>query len=289
MTTLAGIGIWSGGLRYGDPAAARDAAAELESLGYAALWLPDIGGDVFGAVANVLGATKDITIATGILNLWMHEPTETGDQYAKLTAEHGRRFLVGIGVSHAPLIDMAEAGRYRQPLARTRQYLDALDAAPNPMPAADRVLAALGPKMLDLARTRAGGAHPYLVTPEHTSVARAALGTDSLLAPEQAVALETDPARARALGRAHLAGYLALPNYANNWKRLGFTDADIADGGSDRLVDALVAWGDEATVMTRVQEHRDAGADHVCIQVLTDNPMALPLDEWRRLAPNTRS
>ena len=282
---LDGIGIWSGGLRYGDAAAARDAAAELEGLGYTALWVPDIGGDVFGAVANLLGATKTATIATGILNLWMHTPAETSEQYAALTKEHGERFLVGIGVSHAPLIDMADAGRYRQPLARTREYLDGIDATATPIPQQRRVLAALGPKMLELARTRAGGTHPYLVTPDHTAVAREALGADSLLLPEQAVVLETDPDRARAIGRLHLAGYLALPNYTNNWFRLGFTEADTADGGSDRLVDALVAWGDEATVMARVQEHRDAGADHVCIQVLTDNPLALPLEEWRRLAP----
>jgi probable F420-dependent oxidoreductase len=282
-----GIGIWSAALRYGDPAAARDAAAELEGLGYTALWVPDVGGDVFGAVANLLGATTAATIATGILTLWMHEPAETAEQYAALTKEHGDRFLVGIGVSHAPLIDMAEAGRYRQPLARTREYLDGIDATATPVPQERRVLAALGPKMLELARTRAGGTHPYLVTPDHTAVARQALGADSLVLPEQAVVLETDAERARTIGRMHLAGYLALPNYANNWFRLGFTEADTAEGGSDRLVDALVAWGDEATVMARVQEHRDAGADHVCVQVLTDNPMGLALEQWRRLAPGT--
>lgn len=282
---LKGVGVWSGALRYGDPAAARDAASELESLGYSAMWLPDIGGDVFGAVGNVLSATKTATIATGILNLWMHTAEESSEQYAKLTAEHGRRFLVGIGVSHAPLIDMAEAGRYKQPLARTREYLEAIDATAAPIPADDRLLAALGPKMLELARTQAGGSHPYLVTPEHTAVARKALGAGSLVAPEQAIVLETDAAAARAIGRVHLAGYLGLPNYANNWKRLGYTEDDIANGGSDRLVDALVAWGDEQALVDRVQQHFDAGADHVCVQVLTTDPMSLPLDEWRRLAP----
>jgi probable F420-dependent oxidoreductase len=285
MRALEGIGIWSAGLRYGDPAQAAEAAAELESLGYAALWIPDVGGDVFGAVANLLAGTTATTIATGILNLWMHTPEETAQRYDELTSEHGDRFLVGIGVSHAALINLAEAGKYRQPLARTREFLDGLDAAPTPLPPTARVLAALGPKMLDLARTRAGGAHPYLVTPEHTAIARDALGSHALLAPEQAVVLETDPTAARALGRQHLAGYLNLPNYANNWKRLGFTDADTADGGSDALVDALVAWGDEGTVMQRVQAHRDAGADHVCLQILTDSPTALPLDLWRSLAP----
>ena len=281
---IAGTGIWSAALRYGDPAVTADAAAELEALGYAALWLPDVGGDLFDVLANTLSATSSITVATGILNLWMHEAEETAAQYTKLVSEHGRRLLVGIGVSHAPLIDMAEAGRYRQPLARTRQYLDAIDATDTPIPAEDRLLAALGPKMLQLARDRAGGSHPYLVTPEHTSVAREALGPDRLVAPEQGVVLETDPERAREIARIHLSTYLPLPNYSNNWKRFGITDHDIADGGSDRLVDSLIAWGDEAAIAARVQEHRDAGADHVCLQVLTDDRMDLPLGEWRRLA-----
>ena len=147
------------------------------------------------------------------------------------------------------------------------------------------MLAALGPKMLELARDRAGGTHPYLVTPEHTVVARDAVGPDKLVAPEQGVVLETDPDTAATIARSALSIYLGLPNYANNWKRLGFTDDDVADGGSDRLVDALIAWGDEATIAARVQEHRDAGADHVCIQVLTADPMEFPMQEWRALAP----
>lgn len=139
--------------------------------------------------------------------------------------------------------------------------------------------------MLELARARTAGTHPYLVTPELTAQARAGIGPDRLVASEQGVVLETDPSTARAIARMHLNTYLALPNYANNWKRQGFTDDDIADGGSDRLVDALVVWGDEAAIAARVQEHRDAGADHVCIQVLTSDPTALPVDQWRRLAP----
>lgn len=284
---LAGTGIWSAALRYGDPAASAAAAAELEDQGWSALWIPDVGGDLFGAVGNLLGATSVTTVATGILNLWMHPAEETAERYHSFVEEYGRRFLVGIGVSHAPLIDAvnAEAGHYRRPLARTAEYLDGLDDAPDPLPATDRVLAALGPKMLELARDRASGSHPYLVTPEHTSIVRQALGADRLVAPEQAVVLSSDPTRARELARAHLAGYLGLPNYANNWKRIGFTDDDIADGGSDRLVDALVAWGDESAILARVQEHRDAGADHVCVQVLGDDLMRPALEEWRRLAP----
>jgi probable F420-dependent oxidoreductase len=215
----------------------------------------------------------------------MHEAADTAARHAEFVERYGDRVLFGIGVSHAPLIDMAEAGRYQRPMARTRAYLDELDAAAVPLAPADRVLAALGPKMLELARTRTAGSHPYLVTPEHTAAVRAALGPDSLVAPEQAVVLGTDRTRAHELARAHLAGYLGLPNYSNNWKRVGFTDDDLADGGSDRLVDALVVWGDDAAIAARVQEHRDAGADHVCIQVLTDDLMVAPVEQWRTLAP----
>ena len=282
---LAGTGIWSSALRYGDPSAARDAAAELEQLGYSATWVPDVGGDLFAAVDNLLGATTTMTVATGILNLWMHDADSAARWYHDMVERHGPRLLVGVGVSHAPLVNSIEADRYRRPLARTAEYLDGLDAAPQPLPVGDRVLAALGPKMLELARTRSAGSHPYLVTPQHTATVRAALGPDALVAPEQAVVLETDPVRARELAREHLAMYLGLPNYSNNWKRVGFGDDDLADGGSDRLVDALVVWGDEATIAARVQEHRDAGADHVCVQVLTGDLMTPSLDEWRTLAP----
>jgi probable F420-dependent oxidoreductase len=195
--------------------------------------------------------------------------------------------LIGIGVSHAPVVDGAEPGRYRRPVARTREFLDALDAAPELLPVGDRVLAALGPRMLELARDRAGGAHPYLVTPQHTATAREILGAGPLLAPEQGVVLETDPAQARDIARRNMAVYFALPNYVNNWRRYGFGDADITAPGSDRLIDALVAWGDEQAIAERVGQHRQAGADHVCIQVMVDrDDMAVfPVEQWRRLAP----
>jgi probable F420-dependent oxidoreductase len=287
MTSLpVGTGVWSSALRHGDPDATAAAAAELESLGYNALWIPDVGGDVFGAVSNLLAATTTAIIATGILNLWMHTAEETAAQHDALTAQHGQRFLVGIGISHAPFIDRAiEAGTYQRPLAQTSAFLDALDAAPVPLAAEDRALAALGPKMLELAATRTAGVHPYLVTPEHTRIARDAVGPDAMVAVEQGVILEKDPRQARTLARTNLARYFGLPNYTNNWRRLGFTDDDIDGGGSDRLIDALVAWGDETSIAQRVQEHRDAGASHVCIQVLGDDPRALALDEWRVLAP----
>ena len=283
---LIGTGVWSSALRNGDAHEIAAAAGELESLGYSAMWIPDIGGDVFGAVENLLGATTTATIATGILNLWMHTAEETAANHAAMTAQHGDRFLVGIGVSHALLIDSKiEAGAYRTPLAHTRAFLDALDAAPLPLAVEDRALAALGPKMLELAATRTAGVHPYLVTPEHTHIARQAVGPDALVATEQGVVLETDPDRARAIARTNLVNYFMLSNYTDNWKRLGFAEDEIADGGSDRLIDALVAWGDEAAIAARVKEHRDAGASHVCIQVLTDTPRALPLEQLRILAP----
>jgi len=273
-------------LRYGDPGAVAAIAPELEALGYSALWIPDVGGDLFGPLATLLGATTSATIATGILNVWMHTPEVAAAEHARLTAAHGPRYLCGIGISHRPFIDHVNApGTYQKPIDTMSNYLDGLDAAPTPLAVEDRVIAALGPKMLELARARTAGTHPYLVTPELTAQARAGIGPDLLVASEQGVVLETDPTKARGIARLHLKTYLALPNYSNNWKRQGFTDDDIADGGSDRLVDALVVWGDEAAIAARVQAHRDAGADHVCIQVLTSDPRALPVDEWRALAP----
>jgi len=281
---MTGTGVWAASLRYGDAAESAAAAAELESLGYRAAWIPDVGGDVFGAVENLLTGTKTMTIATGILNLWMHSPEETAAQHARLTAEHGPRFMVGIGISHAPLIDHTEPGRYRTPLAKTAEFLDGLDAAPIPLAADDRMLAALGPKMVQLAGERTAGTHPYLITPEHTAQARAALGPTATIAAEQAVILDTNPESARSVARLNLSTYLGLPNYTNNWKRIGFTDDDLADGGSDRLIDALVAWGDDTAIRERVQAHRDAGADHVCVQVLTPDRIDHALPQWRTLA-----
>ncbi|MEX7471556.1 LLM class F420-dependent oxidoreductase [Mycobacterium adipatum] len=281
---LSGTGIWSAPLRYGDAGQAAEAAAELEELGYTALWIPDVGGPVLDSVENLLNATKTATIATGILNLWMHEPAEVAAAHARLTAAHGRRFLLGIGVSHAPLIDSKAPGTYRKPLAATAAFLDGLDSAEQPVAAADRVLAALGPKMLRLAADRSRGAHPYLVTPEHTATARERLGAGPLLLPEQAAILSADADAAREIGRNFLRNYLQLPNYANNLLRTGFTEDDVASI-SDRLVDAIVVWGNEEAILARVDEHKAAGADHVCVQILDSDPLALPLPQWRRLAP----
>ncbi|MBX7431498.1 LLM class F420-dependent oxidoreductase [Mycobacterium sp. Y57] len=280
---LSGVGLWSSQLRYGNPGEAAEAAAELDELGFTALWIPDVGGPVLDSVDNLLTATRRTVIATGILNLWMHEPADVAARYAALTQSHGQRFLLGIGVSHAPLIDAREPGRYRKPMAATAAFLDGIDAAPQPVPVANRVLAALGPKMLQLSAARARGAHPYLTTPEHTRGAREVLGAGPLLLPEQSVLLADDREQARAIGTPWLGSYLAMPNYANNLIRMGFSTDDIGSV-SDRLFDAIIAWGDEAAVKARVDEHLAAGADHVCVQVLTADPREFPRDQWRRLA-----
>ena len=280
---LSGVGVWSSQLRYGAPAESAEAAAELEELGYPALWIPDIGGAVFDAVENLLAATTRTVIATGILNLWMHTPDDVAASYARLTGAHGDRFLLGIGVSHAPLIDAREPGRYRKPLAATASFLDAIDATEQPVPIDRRVLAALGPKMLSLAASRAGGAHPYLVTPNHTHQAREVLGEGPLLLPEQTVILCDNADDAREIGTGWLRSYLAMPNYANSMLRSGFSSDDLAQV-SDRLFDAIIAWGDEEAILRRVSEHFEAGADHVCIQALTADPTALPREQWRRIA-----
>jgi probable F420-dependent oxidoreductase len=213
----------------------------------------------------------------------MHTPNDAANSYVSLTAAHGDRFLLGIGVSHAPLIDSNEPGRYRKPLAATRAFLDGLDNAEQPVPVERRVLAALGPKMLELASTRAGGAHPYLVTPDHTASARGALGHGPLLLPEQTVILCNDRDAARAIGTDWLRSYLALPNYANNLLRIGFSPDDLASV-SDRLFDAIIAWGDEDAILRRIREHQSAGADHVCIQALEADPRIFPREQWRRIA-----
>jgi len=280
---LAGVGVWSNQLRYGDPGEAADAAAELEELGFTALWIPDIGGSLFDSIDNLLTSTKRAVVATGILNLWMHEPSDVAERYTSLTKAHGERLLLGIGVSHAPLIDTREPGLYRKPLAATRAFLDAIDATDTPVPVENRVLAALGPKMLELSATRARGAHPYLVTPDHTRTAREVLGDGPLLLPEQAVFLTDSRDEARAVGANFLRTYTGLPNYANNLLRSGFTQDDL-DSVSDRLLDAIIAWGDEDAVARRVEEHKQAGADHVCVQALTAEPLAFPREQWRRLA-----
>lgn len=274
------IGIWSMELRFGDKSASAEIAAELDELGYGTLWVPGgMGGALTDDLTHLLDATRRITIASGVLNVWMHEAADVAAWFAALPADRQVRTLLGLGVSHSHIVGET----WGKPLAVMRDYLDRLEAAG--MPRENLCLAALGPKMLEMSAARTAGAHPYLVTPEHTAQARAILGPDKLLAPEQGVVLETDPARARELARGALKGYLVYPNYRNSWARLGFSEEDMAEG-SDRLVDALFAWGDPAAIKVRIDEHFSAGADHVCLQVVTgaalDAKAALPA--WRELA-----
>jgi probable F420-dependent oxidoreductase len=277
---LGPIGIWSLELRFGDAGEAAEAAAELDELGYGALWIPGgVGGNVLGDMARLLAATRVATIASGILNVWKHRPEEVGAWWRAHPQSLRPRTLLGLGISHGPLIGEA----YAKPLATMRDYLAQL--AEQGLPPDALCLAALGPKMLELSRAKTAGAHPYLVTPEHSALARKILGPDALLAPEQGVILESNPTRARELARQALTHYRRLPNYVNNWLRLGFTAAEI-EGDSDRLIDALFAWGDAGQIAQRVQAHLTAGADHVCLQVITgagtDVGAARPA--WRELA-----
>ncbi|KIF70086.1 F420-dependent oxidoreductase [Streptomyces sp. AcH 505] len=282
-TALGRIGIWSSALRTGNGDPAHDeavgaAAAELEALGYGALWIG--GSPAVTQATPLLAATSTIRVATGILSIWDHEAADVAADRAVVEQAYPGRFVLGIGVSHSRL-----AERYARPYSAMKEYLTGLDSAPAPVPASARVLAALGPKMLELSRDRAGGAHPYLVTPEHTAKARAILGTDALLAPEFKVVLDPDISSARATAREYLSGYLTMPNYTNNFTRLGFDDADYRDGGSDRLLDAMFALGDADTVASRAAEFLEAGADHLAIQVVSDDPRTdLPLAAWRELA-----
>jgi probable F420-dependent oxidoreductase len=280
---LDGTGIWSGQMRYGDPAVIGEAAAELEELGYRAIWIPDVGGDVLGSVELLLRATPGIGVATGILNVWMQDPVEVAGRRASWRDAWQHRFTLGLGVSHAPLIDHGHPGRYTKPYSKMVDFLDMLDGAPVPFPADARVLAALGPRMLGLARDRAAGAHPYFVPPEHVVRARQVLGPEATIAVELAVVLDNDPSSARETARRHTATYVELPNYTNNLRRLGFGDQDFADRGSNRLVDAIVAWGGLDSIVRRVTLMRDAGADHVCVQVIRPDD-EMPRAEWRRLA-----
>jgi probable F420-dependent oxidoreductase len=286
---LGRIGIWTFALDLAPVGRAQEAVAELEELGYAAVWIPEaVGREAMANAALLLSGSERIRVATGIANIWARDAMAMAAGHRTLTSAFPDRFLLGIGVSHQPAVERLRGHEYRRPLATMRAYLDAMDdavflAAP-PETEPLRLLGALGPRMLALAAERTAGAHPYLVPVEHTRFARDVLGPEPLLCPEQAVVLEADPASARRIGRRHLDTYLGLPNYTNNLRRFGLTEEDLAGGGSDRLVDAIVAWGPTEAVVGRVRDHLDAGADHVCIQVLDPDARALPLAGWRELA-----
>ncbi len=280
---LAGTGIWAHQLRYADPGEIADSAAELDELGFDALWIPDVGGDVLGSAETLLRAAPRAVIATGVLNIWMHESADVAVHIAGWDPAWQERFLLGLGVSHQVFIDHNDPGRYAKPYTRMYEYLDGLDRARAPVPEDRRVLAALGPRMLELSRDRAAGAFPYFVPPEHVLAARSMLNPTSLLAVELAVVLDTDPATARATARRYTGIYVTLPNYTNNLRRFGYGDDDFAGAGGDRLVDAIVAWGDLDAIKARVQLMRDAGADHVCVQVIRADESS-PRPDWRELA-----
>ncbi len=287
---LGRIGVWLGSIALASANEEREAVAELEELGYAAVWHPEgVGGkETFSHAGLLLSATQRMVVATGITNIFARDAMAMkAGQYLLCDAYPGR-FLLALGVSHRPSV-AERGGSYVKPLTSMAEYLDAMDAAPytSPHPAeAPRIIGALHPKMLELAGRRTQGAHPYFVPPEHTADARERLGGPPILAPEQAVVLETDPTKARAIARSHTAFYLGLDNYRRNLLRLdlGLTEADLEGGGSDRLVDAVVAWGDAAAIRARIKQHLDAGATHVSLQAITA-PGGSARSVLRELAP----
>ncbi len=267
---LGRLGVWAA--LDGMPAAqAVEFCQKLEAWGYRALWMPEaVGRDPFAAIGYLAARAETLIFATGIANIYARDAMAMRAIQQSLAELTGGRLLLGLGVSHAPMVQGMRGHAYGRPVATMSAYLDAMKQAvylgPKPAEEAPIVLAALRPKMLALAAQKARGAHPYNVTPEHTRRARERLGPEGWLCPEQMVLLETTPSRAREIARKNLKTYLGLPNYRNNLKWLGFEDGDFEEGGSDRLVDALVAWGDEVAISARIREHHDAGADHVCIQ-----------------------
>jgi probable F420-dependent oxidoreductase len=270
---LGPVGVWLGVLGRSPIDEERRAARRIEELGYGSIWTPEgIGGkEAFAHQSVLLAATQRIVTGTGIANVWARHPATMQGGAATLGAAYPGRFVLGVGISHAPAVE--RSGQvYSKPLQHMASYLDAMDAAAETAPATEvpvpRVLAALRPHMLVLARDRADGAHPYFVPVAHTLIARATLGPDKLLIPEQAVVVNSDPDESRRIARDHMRGYLQLPNYLNNLKYLGYTDEDVSAGGSDRLVDAIVGWGDAGVVAKRIREHLEGGADHVLLQPL---------------------
>ena len=271
--SLGRIGVWRRSAQLSP-----ELAVGLERLGYRTLWVGGSPGGDLAQIEELLDVTSALVVATGIVNIWKDDAQPIAAAWHRIAARHPGRFVLGIGIGHPE----ATGARYTKPYEALVAYLDELDEAK--VPPSERVVAALGPRVLRLAAARSLGAHPYLTTPQHTRLARGLLGEGVLLAPEQKVVLNADPAGARAVGRPVIANpYLALVNYTNHLRRLGYTDEDFADGGSDRLIDALLAHGDAAAVAGRITEHLDAGADHVAIQLLTAPGEDL-LDSYRRLA-----
>jgi len=284
---IGSFGVWTFAFDQRPNTQAREMAAEVESLGYGAIWIPEaVGKDPLVHSALLLSGTSRITLATGIASIYARDAMAMTQAHKTLTEAFPDRFLLGLGVSHAPMVEGMRGHEYGSPVKTMRAYLEAMDKAlylgAAPTSPTRRCIGALGPKMTALAATATDGIHPYNVTPEHTAEARAIVGPDKLVAVEHAVAFTTDVALAREAGRVHLSTYLGLPNYVNNLRRLGFGDDDFVERGSDKLIDALVAYGTVDQIASRLREHHAAGADHVCIQVVGSPDPALA---WRELAP----
>lgn len=287
MNDLGPVGIWQGVLDGHPSGVVREVVAELDEAGWPTMWIPEtVARDPFVSAAVMLEATTNMQVATGIASIWARDPMTTANATLTLNEAYNGRFVLGLGVSHHTLTEWVRKHDYSKPLTKMREYLERMDASMfhgvQPEQPPMRLLAALGPKMLELSATAADGAHPYFVPVEHTEIARTVIGPDAYLATEQMVVLETDPATAREIARKHMAVYLGLPNYANNLMRLGYTEEEITNA-DDRVVDAIVAWGTLDDVLARVKAHQDAGANHVCIQVLEADRAAVPLDAWRAI------
>ncbi len=286
---LGRIGVWT----WLDHLHANEAAEftrRAEDWGYSALWIPEaVGRDPFSLIGYLAARTEGIVLATGIANIYARDPMATKAIWKTLAELAPDRFILGLGVSHPHLVSGVRGHDYGKPLSAMRNYLEAVEKALymgcEPETDAPIVLGALRDKMLRLAATAAQGAHPYLVPPEHTKRARRVMGPDALLCPEQMVLAQTDPEKAREIARANLKVYVGLPNYQNNLKQFGFTDADFADGGSDRLVDALVCWGEPEKIAAHIGTHLEAGADHVCIQAFRPDGAPGPDEELLQVLP----
>lgn len=288
--SLGRIGVWSFALETMPAAEEREAAAEIESLGYRGIWIPEAvdSREVFSHASWILSSTERVAVASGIANIWARDPSAMANGWRMLSDAYPGRFVLGIGVSHASSV-ARRGGSYERPYSAMRAYLDAMDRAPSSAPEPETtprmILAALGPKMLELAAERAHGVHPYFVPVEHTAFARRRLGSGPVLAVEQTVVLESDPVQARRVARGFALDYLQTENYARNLKRMGWTDGDVVGQGSDALIDAVIAWGDVDRVASRVRQHLEAGADHVCVQVVGEDELDPCLPQLRELAP----
>lgn len=282
--TKTGVWYFTDGMSASEAA---ESAQRIESLGYSALWIPEtVGRHPFAHAAWLLANTSELVVATGIASIYHREPGVTLAAQNTLAEQSGNRFLLGLGVSHKPMVEGVRGLTYGKPVTTMREYLEKMDASPysgpKPESAPPRVIAALGPRMLELSRDACQGAHPYFTSPDHTAMAREVLGPDAWLCVEQKVILEEDPGKARDLARQTAQVYIGLPNYRNNWLRMGLEESDFDDGGSDRFVDATFAWGNADAIRARIQAHHDAGATHVCIQPVHPEGAFGPL-HWETL------